>query len=101
MPLRRLRMALFGRLAPRPGLAGTTFPLTADPSTLYFSNNKNRERRKALKKVKPFDLAYEQYKLLKEKLNTTRDVQEKNLIFKRLANLLAVMEFLISLNKTQ
>ncbi|MCM0084324.1 hypothetical protein L4X63_22320 [Geomonas sp. Red32] len=50
--------------------------------------------------MKPFDLAYEQYRQLKEKLNLTRDAEEKNLIFKRLVNLLAVMEFLISLNKT-
>jgi len=54
-----------------------------------------------LKKVKPFDIAYEQYQLLKEKLRSTCDVQEKNVIFKRLANLLAVMEFLASVNKTQ
>jgi hypothetical protein len=54
-----------------------------------------------LKKMKPFDLAYEQYQLLKGKLSSTGDVQEKNVLFKRLANLLAVMEFLISLNKAQ
>lgn len=54
-----------------------------------------------MKKVNPFDLAYEQYRLLKEKLKVTRDVQEKNVLFRRLANLLAVMEFLTSLNKTQ
>jgi hypothetical protein len=52
-----------------------------------------------LKKINPFDVAYEQYKLLKERLRATRDPQEKNLLFKRLANLLAVMEFLTSLNK--
>ena len=50
--------------------------------------------------VKPFDLAYEQYQLLKDKLSATGDPQEKNILFKRLVNLLAVMEFLISLNKT-
>jgi len=53
-----------------------------------------------LKKLNPFDLAYEQYQLLKEKLISTGDPQEKNVLFKRLVNLLAVMEFLISLNKT-
>lgn len=52
-----------------------------------------------MRKIKPFDIAYDQYKLLKDKLNHTRDIQEKNIIFKRLANLLAVMEFLVSLNK--
>lgn len=53
-----------------------------------------------MKKMKPFDLAYEQYRLLKDKLKTTCDPQEKNMIFKRLTNLLAVMQFLVSLNKT-
>lgn len=53
-----------------------------------------------MKKTKPYDLVAEQYQLLKRKLNSTRDPQEKNILFKRLANLLAVMEFLLSLNKT-
>ena len=52
-----------------------------------------------MKTLKPFDLAYEQYQLLKSKLSSTRDPREKNVLFKRLANLLAVMDFLISLNK--
>lgn len=52
-----------------------------------------------MKKMKPFDLAYEQYQLLKDKLSSTRDPQEKNVLFKRLVNLLTVMQFLISLNK--
>jgi hypothetical protein len=52
-----------------------------------------------LKKMNPFDLAYEQYQMLKEKLSSTGDPQEKNKLFKRLVNLLAVMEFLVSLNK--
>jgi hypothetical protein len=50
--------------------------------------------------MNPFDIAYGQYQSLREKLKATRDVQERNMLFKRLANLLAVMEFLISLNKT-
>jgi hypothetical protein len=54
-----------------------------------------------LKKLNPFDLAFEQYQLLKERLGATGDPQEKNVLFKRLANLLAVMEFLVSLNKSQ
>jgi len=52
-----------------------------------------------VKKVHPFDLAYEQYQLLSQKLSSTGDPREKNRLFKRLVNLLAVMEFLISLNK--
>ena len=53
------------------------------------------------KTLKPFELAHEQYKILSSRLKSTRDVQEKNVLFKRLTNLLAVMEFLIALNKTQ
>ncbi len=34
------------------------------------------------------------------KLKSTRDVQEKNKLFRRLTNLLAVMEFLLSVNKS-
>jgi hypothetical protein len=52
-----------------------------------------------VKKANPFDLVSEQYQALKAKLRSTCDPQEKNVLFKRLANLLAVMEFLISLNK--
>lgn len=51
------------------------------------------------KRLNPFDLAHEQYQLLMTKLTATKDVKEKNKLFKRLTNLLAVMEFLISLNK--
>lgn len=52
-----------------------------------------------MKTLNPIDLVNEQYQLLMSKLNATRDLQEKNKIFRRLANLVAVMEFLISLNK--
>jgi len=52
------------------------------------------------KTLKPFELAHEQYQFLMSKLSATRDAQEKNMLFKRLTNLLAVMEFLISLNRT-
>ena len=51
-----------------------------------------------MKKMNPFDLAYEQYQRLKEKLSSTSDPLEKNVLYKRLVNLLGVMEFLISLN---
>jgi len=46
------------------------------------------------KKKKAFDLAFEQYKQLQEKLQATADMQVKNLIFRRLVNLLEVMQFL-------
>ncbi|QXE89004.1 hypothetical protein [Geomonas subterranea] len=52
-----------------------------------------------MKKKKPFDLAHEQYQLLMTKFKTTKDLREKNMLFRRLTNLLAVMEFLISIHK--
>ncbi len=53
---------------------------------------------KKVKKVNPLDLVHEQYQLLKEKLRSARDDREKNVIFRRLVNLLGVMQFLISIN---
>jgi hypothetical protein len=52
-----------------------------------------------LKKSKAFDLAHEQYKLLMAKFKTSKDLREKNILFRRLTNLLAVMEFLLSIHK--
>ena len=54
-----------------------------------------------MKKLNPFNLVYEQYQMLDRKLKLTGDPHEKNILFKRLINLLAVMEFLISLNNMQ
>ncbi len=53
------------------------------------------------KKINPIEVVQEQYQQLKEKLKSTRDVQEKNILFRRLANLLGVMQFLISSHKNQ
>jgi len=53
-----------------------------------------------LKRIIPFDLVYGHYKLLKGKLDSTADYTEKRILLKRLFNLLAVMEFLISVNNT-
>jgi len=52
-----------------------------------------------MKKINPIEVVQEQYQLLKEKLLTTQDIREKNILFKRLFNLLAVLQFLISTNK--
>ena len=65
----------------------------------FFLNKYAKE--KSVSKINPFNLVYEQYKIIQSKLNLTGDPQEKNILFKRLANLLAVMEYLISLNKMQ
>jgi hypothetical protein len=52
-----------------------------------------------MKKINPLDVVQEQYQRLKEKLRSTHDAREKNVLFKRLINLAGVMQFLISINK--
>lgn len=52
-----------------------------------------------MKKINSFDIVHGQYLNIKEKLKSTRDMQEKNVLFRRLVNLLGVMQFLISINK--
>lgn len=52
-----------------------------------------------MKKINSFDIVHGQYLNIKEKLKSTRDMQEKNVLFRRLVNLLGVMHFLISINK--
>ena len=49
-----------------------------------------------MKKINPFDTAYEQYRRLVDETVSTSDIQEKNLIFRRRINLLGVMQFLLS-----
>lgn len=48
------------------------------------------------KKINPFETAYDQYRRLTEKTESTVDIQEKNLIFRRRINLLGVMQFLLT-----
>jgi hypothetical protein len=52
-----------------------------------------------MKKINPLEVVQEQYKDLKEKLKSTHDIREKNVLFRRLINLVGVMEFLISINE--
>jgi hypothetical protein len=40
-----------------------------------------------------------QYQFLKDKLRSTHDIREKNVLFKRLINLAGVMQFVISISK--
>ncbi len=47
----------------------------------------------------PLELVQEQIQLLKSKLKTTGSIQEKNVLFRRLVNLVGVMEFLLTINK--
>ena len=51
-----------------------------------------------MKKINPLEVVQEQYKNLREKLKSTHDIREKNVLFKRLINLVGVMEFLISVS---
>jgi hypothetical protein len=62
---------------------------------------KKEKKEKKIKKINPLDLVQEQYQQLKEKLRSAGDVHEKQVIFRRLVNLLGVMEFLISISKNQ
>lgn len=50
-----------------------------------------------VKKINPLEVVQEQYRYLKEKLRSTQDVREKNVLIKRLINLAGVMHFLISI----
>lgn len=52
--------------------------------------------RKNSKKKKPLEIASEQYRRLREELESTPDIQEKNMIYRRMINLLDVMTFLNS-----
>ena len=51
------------------------------------------------KKINPLEIVKEHYQNLKEKLRSTHDIREKNVLFKRLINLAGVIQFLISINK--
>ena len=52
-----------------------------------------------MKKINPLEVVQDQYQHLKDKLLSTNDVREKNLLFKRLNNLANVMQFLMSIGK--
>ncbi len=52
-----------------------------------------------MKKINPLEIVQDQYQQLKEKLKSAPDIREKNLLFRRLVNLVGVMQFLISINK--
>ena len=52
-----------------------------------------------MEKINPLEVVQEQYKDLKEKLKSTHDIREKNVLFNRLINLAGVMQFLISISK--
>jgi hypothetical protein len=51
-----------------------------------------------MNKINPLEVVQGQYQQLKEKLRSTRDIRERNVLFRRLVNLVGVMQFLISIN---
>lgn len=51
-----------------------------------------------MQKFDPLEVVQDQYHQIKEKLRSTHDVREKNVLFRRLINLVGVMQFLISIN---
>ena len=54
---------------------------------------------KKMKNINSLEIVQEHYQNLKEKLRSTHDAREKNVLFKRLINLAGVMQFLISISK--
>lgn len=54
-----------------------------------------------IKNVNPLGLVQEQFHLLTEKLKSTGNVREITILLRRLANLVGVIHFLISINKNQ
>lgn len=51
-----------------------------------------------MKKIDPIEVVQEQSLHLKNKLRSTKDVRERKLILKRIANLVGVMQFLLSVS---
>ena len=49
-----------------------------------------------MRKINPFEVVYEQYRKLGTMLESTLDIEERNRLFRRMINLLNVMEFLIA-----
>jgi len=52
------------------------------------------------RRINPFNLINQQYNILRSKLNSTGDPEKRKILSKRLINLLAVLEFLISINNS-
>lgn len=55
---------------------------------------------KMTRRINPFNLINQQYNILRSKLNSTGDPEKRKILSKRLINLLAVLEFLISINNS-
>ncbi len=55
---------------------------------------------KALKRISPLDLVYDQFQQLKAKLKTTGDAAERKILLRRLVNLVGVIQFLLAMNKS-
>jgi hypothetical protein len=54
-----------------------------------------------MKEQRAFEIAFDQYRQLRENLTATADMAEKNRIYRRLVNLLDVMTFLNAASQPQ
>ncbi len=55
---------------------------------------------KKAKRINPLDLVYDQFRQLKEKLRTTGDAQERKVLLRRLVNIVGVIQFLLTINRS-
>lgn len=73
--------------------------LAGKPLKKHGVNMKREKNEEVPAKINPLDLVQEQYQYLKEKLSSANDLQEKQVLFRRLVNLVGVMQFLLSVSK--
>ncbi len=55
---------------------------------------------KKAKRINPLDLVYDQFRQLKERLRTTGDAQERKVLLRRLVNIVGVIQFLLTINRS-
>ncbi len=59
---------------------------------------RNREMENS-KRINPLDLVQEQFQLLKERLASTADAQERMVLLRRIVNIVGVIHFLMAVHK--
>lgn len=55
---------------------------------------------KILKGVNPLDLVYDQFRQLRERFRTAGDAQERKVLLRRLVNIVGVIQFLLTINRS-
>ncbi len=55
---------------------------------------------KALKRINPLDLVFDQFQQLRAKFKTTGDARERKILLRRLVNIVGVIHFLLAMNKS-